>query len=417
MNNIVAFCIDMVLWNNNGYGLAFDFYKFLSQKQKVTIIIPTNHPYVRERVMHLNTNLTVYLLAIGEMFYHRVFQERRSVNIYDIAMSLHEDECFVKKVKRLVAPQSVIICDSFMWGNFVANVYPDKKFILRSLDVEYDKVIQRFEYKESLTPADLRHKDKVYELEKNAYRSACHSIALMHDEKIRLSELYDVDVDKFSVMPVCLINAGLYKNLLPSRLTSKRVSNIVYIGYLECEAWATVKKIVGIANKLPDVNFHIIGKNVGNEIGNECPSNLCFYGEVSDRKKKEIISNSDGALNLSTQRYGIRTKVLDYMLMGCPIISTEIGMRGYDVKKHEHYVPCDIESMDKTVEYFCGLSAENRNKIAVNAYRFLTQNYDYNTYWNSIFEKIQINDEPKDHLTGVEFSIFGCGHAGKKHMS
>jgi hypothetical protein len=86
--------------------------------------------------------------------------------------------------------------------------------------------------------------------------------------------------------------------------------------------------IFKFAIKLPNYHFKIIG-NI-KDVFNEFPSNVKFYGVVSEEEKKEIYKKSFIALNPIVSGSGSNMKLLDYLQNGLVCLSTKFGLRGFE---------------------------------------------------------------------------------------
>jgi glycosyltransferase involved in cell wall biosynthesis len=63
------------------------------------------------------------------------------------------------------------------------------------------------------------------------------------------------------------------------------------------------------------------------------PKNLIFYGRVDNEKYRKILYASDVAINPVKHGSGINIKMLDYMAVGLPIVTTKQGARGLELDK------------------------------------------------------------------------------------
>lgn len=423
MEEVVVFAHEGDL-EKNGYGYAFNFYKELSKWYRVKVIVPKAHVFSNEDVIHYNPSMTVQLVSISLDFW---VKEGPFLDYYDLANKAHRDSLFVDKIKKIVGGCQIIICDSFAWPYFVSIVFPGRKVIMRSLDVEQDKIDQSFAanmiYQNATEDERIKYRTRIVDLEDKSYKASDYILALTENDIRRLSELYDIPLSRFLLMPAAVPNLGGFSGFLPEEKKGGEQINIVFIGNLIYDNWNAFKKIIDISSKFPDMVFHIIGRHLCDEEWYEYEkktgSNVRIYGVVSDEEKKEIIQKCDGALNLSTQTYGLNTKLLDYMLYGCPIISTERGVRGYELIKGEHYIHCEIDDLEKALHIFMNMSISKRNDMARKAYMLLFDYYDYEKCWKNVEDKIDFLGELRrvkinKQDAEKEYIIFGCGFEGHR---
>lgn len=422
MGKVAVFCTKPTLYANNGYSFAFGFYKYLSTIHDIIVVVPHALPFLHEQIIHINNHLAVHTVVPSEEFY---FNHNCSIADfeYDFATVAHTDSLLVNKVFEIVGESQIIICDSFLWCPFAKAVFPEKKIILRSLDVQFDQLEQVYA---SVPLGDAekqrdrdRYKDLVISLERKAYSVADCALVLTESDADRLSELYQIPRERFSILPICIENIEMYKGFSPihSGGASKPL-DIVFIGYLLDDPWGIVNAITRVAATIPNVTFHIVGKYNGSI--NE--KNIILYGAVDEEKKREIILSCDCALNLSVQTYGMNVKMLDYMLLGCPIIATDKGTRGYHMEKNIHYFPCEMETLALAIQSFMELSVESRALLAHNAYELLFEDHSYGKYWPSVISTIgtplpDLQDSNRINLSGKNVLVFGCGKESRTALN
>jgi glycosyltransferase involved in cell wall biosynthesis len=104
--------------------------------------------------------------------------------------------------------------------------------------------------------------------------------------------------------------------------------SIVFIGSIYRPNIDAVNFILSIARELPDFKFNIIG-NVNLHRFPHVPGNVKFYGMVNEDEKNKILSSSLLALNPVFEGGGRNVKMVDYIMHGIPIITTETGARGF----------------------------------------------------------------------------------------
>lgn len=102
----------------------------------------------------------------------------------------------------------------------------------------------------------------------------------------------------------------------------------VFVGSDYAPNLEAANQIINIANKLPEVDFVIVG-GVGEKITNDIPSNIIVTGFLDENKKKDYLNASDVALNPILSGSGTNIKLLEYMAMGKPILTTKKGARGF----------------------------------------------------------------------------------------
>jgi len=179
-------------------------------------------------------------------------------------------------------------------------------------------------------------RDKMIEI--NAIKNAVHIFACSErDKRIISTEVLDCK-DKITVIPNC-IDLDKYKRYESDSWMEKtqgRRYRIVFVGLLSY--YPNRDAIDIILHKVApqfdrDVEFLIIGKNPPPISTLE---NVTFTGYVPD--VRQYIASSD--ICISPLRYGsgTRLKILEYMAMGKPVVSTSKGAEGIDYTHNKNII-------------------------------------------------------------------------------
>lgn len=98
--------------------------------------------------------------------------------------------------------------------------------------------------------------------------------------------------------------------------------------------------ILGLAATMPDHSFHIAGSvSLYPDFRQDpkpIPENVVLHGLVDNEKFDNLLTASDVALNPNFTGGGTQIKMLDYFAAGLPVVSTEHGSRGLDVRHNKH---------------------------------------------------------------------------------
>ncbi|AKB17635.1 glycosyltransferase family 4 protein [Methanosarcina sp. WH1] len=138
-----------------------------------------------------------------------------------------------------------------------------------------------------------------------------------------------------------------------------------------------------IKNKISNIKLYIIGK--------ECPDWLIKYSRTDDSVEvigfvedvKPYIFGSDVCIAPLTSGSGTRLKILEYMAMSKPVVSTTIGAEGLEVENNKNILIADIwnEFADRIIEVLN--DKELATTIGNNSRKLVEDKYD----WNKIAEK------------------------------
>ena len=99
-----------------------------------------------------------------------------------------------------------------------------------------------------------------------------------------------------------------------------------------------------------------------------------MLGTLSDSEKIAIYKLSDFAINPMFSGAGTNIKMLEYMAVGLPIISTGFGTRG--LKLSQNMLSCDKEKFAETIEFAVKSKYEESVSISKN-YKIVKDEYDY----------------------------------------
>ena len=107
--------------------------------------------------------------------------------------------------------------------------------------------------------------------------------------------------------------------------------------------------LVEIAPQLPNVLILSVGHHGQAFLHRKLPPNLVFPGTVTTRAKDRLLQAADVALNPMRLGSGTNLKLLEYLAVGIPVVSTPFGARGIDVVDGEHLRFADPGNFASTV--------------------------------------------------------------------
>lgn len=139
-----------------------------------------------------------------------------------------------------------------------------------------------------------------------------------------------------------------------------------------------------LAPKLPNLTFEIVG-SCHPPLRNK---NVIAHGIVDSETKRRLLHTAQVAINPIASGSGSSLKVADFALNGLPIVSTELGVRGFGMMSGQHYVELPREDLA------CVLPSvlENQAKlaeIAENARAHIAQHYSWDHIAKRFGETIQ----------------------------
>lgn len=400
-NEIAVICRLDAIDTKNGYSRAMELYDYLSDNYYINIIVPCELNMFVDTPTNLSSTISMQIISSDNITNN---EEQGIWKYYD---NLPENEELVEKLRIAAEGSSVIICEGIYFLPIAKKAFPDRKIILRALDIEYD----RLSWSLSLTN-DASNKENTKELretifnfEKKAYEMCSGILTATNDDTKRICDLFGVDSKKISVLPICLSDISKLKILAPRKREKTAIIRCLIVSTLlenpDC--------FLNLAKKNKNVEFHIIGQSSAQF--DNAPNNIITYGVVSDERMCEISNICDFAVNISHMTFGMNVKMLDYFSWGIPIIANKLGVRGYNVKEYQEYIPADFDTFEKAFEYFLNMNENQRYELAVNGFNHICIEYDYSKYLDVFLEISGLSTEESE--TNYEFYIFGAGKIGK----
>jgi glycosyltransferase involved in cell wall biosynthesis len=123
-----------------------------------------------------------------------------------------------------------------------------------------------------------------------------------------------------------------------------------------------------IANKLapayPEIDFVLAGHVGSNQIVQALTKgrpNIIVTGELSDSERLQTLQLADFAVNPMESGSGTNIKMLDFMAVALPIISTQIGARG--IPASEGIISTKLEEFVQAVAFLKALDVDERNRL------------------------------------------------------
>ena len=129
---------------------------------------------------------------------------------------------------------------------------------------------------------------------------------------------------------------------------NERVRRAIFVGNLHSvQNYEAVKIILKVAEIVKDVEFVIVGD--GKELFKDYPPNVKFVGKVPSLH--EYYKEADVCFIPLTTGTGVKTKVLECMAYGRPVITTKKGLEGlHDVEKLDGiYIIIDANNINNYI--------------------------------------------------------------------
>lgn len=306
-------------------------------------------------------------------------EKKISADLFDVLQINHweKNSEYIDSVKKYLENAKAIILEHPYFVNLIKALEPKIPIIYHAHNVEY---IQKKPILNS----------KLLEDVKNGEQIACNI-----SEQIWVSSEYEknqfVEIYGIPEKKICILQHGInllsapfierksHKEIKSKLKELKDKTTFVFTGSWHPPNLESLEFIISelsIINK--DYEFFIVG-NVTDYYFKEhpkttIPENVTMYGQVSDSEKIGIYELCDLAINPMFSGAGTNIKMLEYMAVGLPIISTGFGARG--LKHSPNMLICDKGNFGQTLEKAVNLNYKNSISISEN-YQIIKDQYDY----------------------------------------
>jgi len=260
-----------------------------------------------------------------------------------------------------------------------------KKFILNEHDVNWESSqYPVYNLKNFIFYRQSVKRNKSIEIK--ALKDATHVLTCSErDAHVFINEVPEVE-GKITIIPNC-VNFKEYRIFQKNHSCVKDESGLFTVLFVGLLSYPPNHDAVNVIcsqiapNFGEDVQFLIIGKNPPNILK---PNNVRFLGYVED--VKEYIQKSD--ICIAPLRYGsgTRLKILEYMAMGKPVISTSKGAEGIEYTENKNIIiEDDLSAFSKKVRILLD-DKQTRDNLGKSAKDLIQQKYDWERYRKTLHE-------------------------------
>ncbi len=270
--------------------------------------------------------------------------------------------------------QEIAKADAFMLGapwmfNWLYKHAKGKKIMFLTSDLGYAF------YQAILPKKQLL---RVFKHENRTCQRSHRVYAVTENEAKQFRELYGLPQDRVVLVP----NGADTKSFGTANEQEKEKirrelgmtkPTAVYVGGNHIPAKTAVKMLLDIAQKLPEVQFLVIGAAGKGFADTE---NAKMLGHIPEELKKKYLAAADMALNPTTIGPGSNVKLFEYLAAGLPVISTRYGLRGSTFRPNKDVATADSPAaFAKTIQKLLA-SPELRARLIKNA-RIAVKKYDW----------------------------------------
>jgi glycosyltransferase involved in cell wall biosynthesis len=275
----------------------------------------------------------------------------------------------------------VICCHPYLYdavrGKEVPHIYD-------AHNVEYDLKRYILGENEEAQP----YLKEVHDIEKACAQEAKALFSVSTEDKLRLSELYEVEEDRITVVPNGVDLDIPLKYSLPDKERKKlkkrmrlKGPSAVFVGSYHKPNIDALNEVIALARIRSNILFFIIG-SVCNYRIEGTPENVIMLGVLSETEKAVVLNMADLGLNPVAHGGGSNLKLLEYSAYRLPTITTPYGKRGYEFKP-EHFLVGELSDFPDLMDKALSMDKKSLLAIAEGAFSFLKENYT----WQAILKK------------------------------
>lgn len=336
------------------------------------------------------------------------------LNKWPLQVSLYYSKKSKQKLNKIIEEYKpdVVICDMARTAEYLKDLDENKYTKILDMDDMLSKRYKRQAENGSLGKDALGAYSKKLPNFVNYIIDKVNIMKIVLNKEYKLLSKYEVEISKFykSIIFVSPLEVDIFNNLINENKSiditigvdyeyfSEQISmpkndkSIVFLGNMYvAHNKDAVKSFLDnifplVLKEIPDAVFRIVGRCT-EEYKNEMIkySNVEVTGEVDDIRK--YVQECSVAVAPLTYGSGIKTKILETMAMGIPVVTNSIGIEGISVKNYRDIIVED--SYDKYADAIVRLIRDEylRNQIIKNGQKFILKKH----VWEDIllkFDKI-----------------------------
>ncbi len=203
---------------------------------------------------------------------------------------------------------------------------------------------------ESVLRVDNKWESYVKDLEQELCQQADLVLTVSESDTSEFANKFEVPISKIKTIP-----EGFVKNEIPWKGIGS--NELIFIGSAYLPNITAAKKLIEMATELPQFKFKIVGTVCSALRKRDLPTNVTLMGILNEVQKSQELSCSLLALNPVEFGSGRNLKINDYVSHGVPLITTEIGSRGFEPELRDLFF---IEAVNKFNEKIIEISKSEK---------------------------------------------------------
>ena len=130
-----------------------------------------------------------------------------------------------------------------------------------------------------------------------------------------------------------------------------------------------------VLNRIPDAVFLVIGGGASEDLMSLTSNRVVFTGRVDD--VREYLQSCSVFVCPMTFGSGIKTKLLEAMSIGLPVVTTTVGAENIDAINHRDWIVEDDDNLFSEEVINLLENEEDRETLAKNGSRFIRDNFSW----------------------------------------
>lgn len=313
------------------------------------------------------------------------------IPIGDIAMiSLGgETPLYKEKLKESIEKSDIVVLSHPYLYNVAKEVITNQFIIYEAQDVEY--IIKKEMLLGSVHAEEFLN--QVYDIERECSQRSDLIMTCSQEDKEKIIDIYDVDNSKIIVVPNGVDCQNTYFTPVGARKHLKKSLGLenekigIFIGSWHTPNLEAAERIIEFAPRCTETKFLLMGSQCDYFKDKKLPENVGLLGMVDEGTKNRIFAAVDFALNPMTSGSGTNLKIFDYLSAGIPVITTEFGTRGTDLK--DIFIISEIENMPEVIRDFSLDSMEN---LVNQGRKYVEGNFDWSIISKRVIEFLKDNE-------------------------
>lgn len=366
----------------------FYMYKNLSSYFDVTLLSPTYNGATVELITHSDTfkEYRIPKEDIHNQIHWKLEEENFSPEFSALTCAYSADYLneYHKHYLQLYTNADIIIHDfPYMLNYDLFFGMDNKPRIYNSHNLEYDLLCQIY-----TTSNAQKHLEYILELEKKLVTESQLVFATSNIEKNKFQELYKIDASKIKLAP-----NGINPEDFLKRDDKIKRKTAFFIGSGHPPNTQAVEFIVNeLASKCPDITFLVAGTCCGAIQSSQ--NNVKLLGKVDEKQKNELFQTSEIAINPMFSGAGTNLKSLEFLSMGIPMISTDVGVRGLEIQDREHFILADRENFAQKLNALVE-DTPLKEKISKQSKEYINEQFNWKQITQNIYKEIKKIEQKK----------------------